>query len=89
MFNHRDTNQANCYYDYEKNGFVIEAAEDIEKDDEICFDYGAKKTNFDFFLNFGFLNQESELDMIKLKLSISKEFPMYDTKSVELDPACH
>ena len=89
MFNHRSTNQANCFYDYEKNGFVIEAAEDIPIGAEICFNYGAKKTNFDLFMNFGFLNQESDSDMIKLKLEISPDYHAYQTKITELESSLH
>ena len=55
MLNHRRPRQTTWYYDQQKQGFVIEACDDIPRGEQVYDSYG-KKCNSRFFLNYGFIN---------------------------------
>ena len=55
MLNHRRPRQTTWYYSDEREGFVIEACDDIERGAQVYDSYG-RKCNSRFFLNYGFIN---------------------------------
>jgi len=69
MFNHdsEDKIQTSWTYDENEGGFIIKATEDIEVGDEICINYG-EKTNHDLFLNYGFVMESNEHDVVLFSL---------------------
>ena len=70
MLNHKRPRQTSWTYTDDREGFIIEALEDIKRGDQIYDSYG-KKCNTRFLLNYGFINLNND----------ANEFPL----NVELD----
>lgn len=54
MLNHKRPRETSWTYTDEKAGFVIEACQDIPRNNQVFDSYG-KKCNSRFFLNYGFI----------------------------------
>lgn len=79
MLNHRRPRQTSWTYDQVKDGFVIEALEDIQRGEEVLDSYG-RKCNYRFLLNYGFINRDNDADEYPLKLELDPEDPHYAAK---------
>jgi len=65
MLNHKRPKQTTWTYTDEKEGFVIEAIGDIQRNEEIFDSYG-KKCNSRFFLNYGFIVRNNDANEVPL-----------------------
>ena len=73
MLNHRWPKQTSWFYDEKRNGFVIEACDDIKRGEQIYDSYG-RKSNAKFFMNYGFVNIPNDhYDEIMIKLRVGPE----------------
>ena len=54
-----------------REGFIIEALEDIERGDPVYDSYG-KKCNSRFFLNYGFIVLNNDGNEVAIKVSFDK-----------------
>lgn len=68
MLNHRRPRQTTWTYTDEKQGFIIEAMEDIKRGEQVYDSYG-KKCNSRFLLNYGFINLNNDANEVPLKIS--------------------
>jgi len=67
MLNHKRPKQTSWTYSDEKNGFVIEALKDIDRNDQVYDSYG-KKCNSRFFLNYGFIVEQNDGNEVPIKI---------------------
>jgi len=65
MLNHRRPRQTTWYYDDIKEGFIIDACDDIPRGSQVYDSYG-RKCNSRFFLNYGFINQDNDADEVPI-----------------------
>lgn len=72
MLNHRRPKQTTWNFVDDKDGFVIESLEDIERGDQIYDSYG-KKCNSRFFLNYGFIVDDNDGDEVALKVEFDAD----------------
>lgn len=79
MLNHRRPRQTSWTYDQAKDGFIIEALEDIQRGEEVLDSYG-RKCNYRFLLNYGFINRDNDADEYPLKLSLNPDDQFYEAK---------
>jgi hypothetical protein len=86
MINHSNSPNCDWSYDDDKKAFVMIANKDICEGEELVDSYG-RKTNFKFFLHYGFINQDPNLvdEDICLTLQLDSQDPLYDTKAKILD----
>ena len=63
MLNHRRPRETTWYYSDEKEGFIIEACENIPRGAPVHDSYG-KKCNSRFFLNYGFINHNNDANEV-------------------------
>jgi histone-lysine N-methyltransferase SETD3 len=67
MLNHKRPKQTSWTYTDEKGGFVIEALQDVERNDQVYDSYG-KKCNSRFFLNYGFIVENNDGNEVPIKV---------------------
>ena len=79
MLNHRRPKQSSWYFDDNRQGFVIEATEDILRGEQIYDSYG-RKCNSRFFLNYGFINPNNDANEVPIYVKFSQSDPGYDIK---------
>lgn len=79
MLNHKRPRETTWYYSDEKQGFVIEACEDISRGSPVYDSYG-KKCNSRFFLNYGFINLNNDGNEVNLKISLDQKLEGYEVK---------
>ena len=72
MLNHRRPRQTSWNYDQERQGFVIDAMENIERGEEVLDSYG-KKCNSRFLLNYGFINRDNDANEYPFKAKLSED----------------
>lgn len=72
MLNHRRPRQTTWYYSDEREGFVIEACDDIPRGAQVYDSYG-RKCNSRFFLNYGFINQPNDANEVPIIVHLNKE----------------
>lgn len=72
MLNHRRPRQTTWYYDDNREGFIIDACDDIQRGDQIYDSYG-RKCNSRFFLNYGFINLNNDADEVPITIMLNKE----------------
>ncbi len=72
MLNHRRPKQTSWFYSDEKEGFIIEALEDLNRGEQVCDSYG-KKCNSRFFLNYGFINLDNDANEVALRVSFDSD----------------
>lgn len=83
MFNTETPKNALWYYDDARNGFVMEAVEDVPAGGQLLDSYG-KKCNYRFFLNYAFINLnkngENPENEYPLMVGLDSEDPNLDAK---------
>jgi histone-lysine N-methyltransferase SETD3 len=79
MLNHRRPRQTSWTYCNKRNGFIIDALEDIPRGSTVMDSYG-KKCNSRFLLNYGFINLGNDANEYPLKLELSQADPAYSAK---------
>ena len=67
MLNHKRPKQTSWTYSDEKNGFVIEALQAIDRNEQVYDSYG-KKCNSRFFLNYGFIVENNDGNEVPIKV---------------------
>lgn len=72
MLNHKRPRQTAWTYTDEREGFIIEALEDIKRGEQIFDSYG-KKCNTRFLLNYGFINLDNDANEFPLTVSIAQD----------------
>jgi histone-lysine N-methyltransferase SETD3 len=68
LLNHRRPRQTQWFYNDEKDAFIVQAIENIDKGREIFDSYG-KKSNARFLLNYGFSIENNETSEYTLTIS--------------------
>lgn len=66
MLNHKRPKQTNWSYSDEKQGFVIDANENILKGEPVYDSYG-RKCNSRFLLNYGFIVEDNDANEVAVK----------------------
>lgn len=79
MLNHKRPRTTSWYYCDERQGFIIEAIEDIPRGEQIYDSYG-RKCNSRFFLNYGFINQPNDADEVPITIWIDETDPLCQAK---------
>ena len=79
MLNHRRPRQTTWYYSDEREGFIIEACDDIARGDQVYDSYG-RKCNSRFFLNYGFINDNNDANEIPIQISLDEKSELYQIK---------
>ncbi|KAL4487539.1 hypothetical protein ABPG72_007059 [Tetrahymena utriculariae] len=79
MLNHRRPKQTSWQYDDQREGFVIQALEDIPRGEQVYDSYG-RKCNSRFFLNYGFINLDNDANEVALRLTFDAEDPTIERK---------
>lgn len=81
MLNHRRPRQTSWTYDDTRQGFIIEALEDIQIGEQIYDSYG-KKCNTRFLLNYGFINLNNDGNEFPFKINLEEASdPLYKQKN--------
>jgi len=60
MPNHAYNNNLKWYYKEEEQGYIIEAQDDIQRNQEVAINYGLQSNDL-FFLRYGFINANNEM----------------------------
>lgn len=79
MLNHRIPKQTSWTYSDEREGFIIEAMEDIERGEQVYDSYG-RKCNSRFFLNYGFINMDNDANEVAVAVHFDKDDPSLKQK---------
>ena len=79
MLNHKRPRQTAWTYTDERQGFIIEALDDIKRGEQVYDSYG-KKCNSRFFLNYGFINLNNDANEFPLKVYYNVDDPMKQVK---------
>jgi len=87
MFNHKPDAQAEAHFDNDRSGYVLTAVVDIPAGAEICTNYGMGKklSNYDLFMNYGFLYEPNEANEIQLVVDLDNNDPEYREKIYKLE----
>ncbi len=86
MLNHRRPRQTSWQYCDKRQGFIIEALEDISRGEQIYDSYG-KKCNTRFLLNYGFINLNNDGNEFPFKVNLDLTDPHYAAKNELLGTA--
>lgn len=79
MLNHKRPRQTTWYYDDKRNGFIIEACDDIPRGEQVYDSYG-RKCNSRFFLNYGFINLNNDANEVPITVFLNKDDIGYEVK---------
>ena len=82
MLNHKRPRQTSWTYTDDREGFIIEALEDIKRGDQIYDSYG-KKCNTRFLLNYGFINLDNDANEYPLNVELDT-FDVNHQQKVEI-----
>ena len=66
-------------YSDEREGFVIESDEDIERNEQVYDSYG-RKCNSRFLLNYGFIVEDNDANEVAITIHSNKEDPLLKYK---------
>lgn len=80
MLNHRRPRQTSWQYCDKRQGFIIEALEDIKRGEQIFDSYG-KKCNTRFLLNYGFINLNNDGNEFPFKFMLETSDPKWKEKN--------
>ena len=87
MLNHRRSpDQTFCTYNERRQGFTIEALENIRTGSAVCYNYGRRIDSFKFFFSYGFIQQPNDQDSIPLALKLLPDDLEFKSKAHELHP---
>ena len=79
MLNHRLPKETQWSYCDEREGFIIEATDDIKRGQQVYDSYG-KKCNTRFLLNYGFINLNNDANEFPLVIHLDTDDPQFDQK---------
>ncbi|KAM3128770.1 hypothetical protein pb186bvf_019118 [Paramecium bursaria] len=79
MLNHRRPKQTSWMYSDEKQGFILEADEFIEKGQTVYESYG-RKCNSRFLLNYGFMVEDNDANEIQVTVNVNYTDPLVQQK---------
>ncbi|OMJ75492.1 hypothetical protein SteCoe_25341 [Stentor coeruleus] len=79
MLNHQKARQTSWKFCQQRNGFIIEAAVDIFKGQEVLDSYGIK-CNSRFLLNYGFTLDDNDANEFPYLIKITEDLPFYEEK---------
>lgn len=88
MLNHKRPKQTNWSYSDEKQGFVIEANENIPKG-EVVYDSYGRKCNSRFLLNYGFIVEGNDANEVAVKVSFMENDEFLKMKEAIMDQRNH
>ena len=71
MLNHKRPRQTSWTYTDDRQGFIIEALEDIKRGEQVYDSYG-KKCNTRFLLNYGFINLDNDANEYPLTVKMDE-----------------
>jgi len=72
MLNHKRPRQTSWTYTDDREGFIIEALEDIKRGEQIYDSYG-QKCNTRFLLNYGFINLNNDANEFPLMVTVLED----------------
>lgn len=79
MLNHQRPKETQWSYTDDREGFIIEAQEDIKRGQQVYDSYG-KKCNTRFLLNYGFINLNNDANEFPLVVRLKPEDPLFEQK---------
>ena len=79
MLNHKRPRQTSWTYCNKRQGFIIEALEDIPRGVNIMDSYG-KKCNSRFLLNYGFIVENNDANEYPFKMELDPDDPLFSVK---------
>jgi len=79
MLNHKRPRQTTWYYSDERQGFIIEACDDIPRGAQVYDSYG-RKCNSRFFLNYGFINLNNDANEVPVVIDMLDNDPNLEFK---------
>jgi len=79
MLNHKRPRQTSWTYTDDREGFIIEALEDIKRGEQVYDSYG-KKCNTRFLLNYGFINLENDANEYPFTVKVAEDDPFAQQK---------
>lgn len=79
MLNHKRPRQTTWFYSDQREGFIIEACDDIPRGSQVYDSYG-RKCNSRFFLNYGFINMNNDANEVPIIVPLNKSDPGYEVK---------
>lgn len=79
MLNHKRPKQTTWYYCDKRQGFIIEASDDIVRGDQVYDSYG-RKCNSRFFLNYGFINLNNDANEVPIVVQLDPSEVGYEIK---------
>ena len=82
MLNHKRPRQTSWTYTDEREGFIIEALEDIKRGEQVYDSYG-KKCNTRFLLNYGFINLDNDANEYPFTVKMDDE-ALYAQQKMEI-----
>jgi len=80
MLNHKRPPDVDWTFDDERDAFVMTAARDIRRGEEMCDSYG-RKPNGRFFVHYGFALESGADDEVQLHLAPTKDDPRNGAKA--------
>lgn len=86
MLNHRRPRQTTWSYCDKRQGFIIEALEDITRGEQIYDSYG-RKCQTRFLLNYGFINPKNDGNEYPYTIAFQSTQPFYAEKAALLGTA--
>lgn len=81
MLNHQRPKETQWSYTDDREGFIIEATEDIKRGQQVYDSYG-KKCNTRFLLNYGFINENNDANEFPLVVRLKVEDPLFEQKAI-------
>lgn len=79
MLNHQRPKETQWSYSDEREGFIIEATDDIKRGQQVYDSYG-KKCNTRFLLNYGFINLNNDANEFPLVVRLRLDDPLHGAK---------
>ena len=79
MLNHKRPRQTSWTYTDDREGFIIEALEDIKRGEQVYDSYG-KKCNTRFLLNYGFINLDNDANEYPFTIKMADDDPFAQQK---------
>jgi len=77
MLNHQRPKETQWSYSDEREGFIIEATDDIKRGQQVYDSYG-KKCNTRFLLNYGFINLNNDANEFPLVVHLIATDPLFE-----------
>jgi histone-lysine N-methyltransferase SETD3 len=88
MLNHKRPRQTSWSYTDDRQGFIIEALEDIKRGEQVYDSYG-KKCNTRFLLNYGFINLDNDANEYPFNIKMADDDKFATQKNELLNQTVH